>query len=199
MRTLSPIIVAALATTSMYAQTVTLRDMAAHARKPIIKAIGSEETGKSMASLATKASLIVQGTLRPMNTYLSSDGTLIYTDFECTPITVIAGVTGTSRTPGAPSLIVRQVGGKLTLDGVEVTVVDEHLDLLPSNQPLVLLLEKIAGESKYRLSGDHWGAFSISSGAIAPLIKPAALQESYSGMRLDNFVEEIKRARAGQP
>src|ERR1700730_19407057 len=101
MRRISSIILGALVVTSLSAQVMTLRDMAAQAAgKPIVKAIGTEEPGKTMASLAPAASLIVHGTVRPLKTYLSNDGTLIYTDFECTPVTVIARRTSAQRTPG---------------------------------------------------------------------------------------------------
>ena len=183
------------------AQEMTLREMAARASGPIIKAIGTEEPSRSMESLAADASLIAQGTVRPLKTYLSEDATLIYTDFEFTRQTVIAGGRGAPQmTPGpAEPLIVRQVGGKTEIGGIQVTVVDEHLNLLPSGEPLVLFLEKLEKEAKYRIAGEHWGAFVVKSGLVVPLVKPADTYRSYAGMRLAQFSQEVTRLRAVRP
>ena len=201
MKTLSVVTLSAVFLALCSAQGPTLREIAARAKGPIVKAIGTEEPSRSVESLAAGANVIALGSVRPLKTYLSDDETLIYTDFVFTPLTLIArGGVGSQRTlePGE-TLVVKQVGGRMEMGGIQVTVVDEHLDALPSSESVLLFLEKIEKESKYRILGEHWGAFAVRSGRVVPLVKPADAYHAYSGMDLDRFSEEVISLRALRP
>src|SRR3990170_5523500 len=62
--------------------------------------------------------LIVVGSLRKLRTYLSADETELYTDFEVVPTSTIAGRTlPLSGKPGAQTIVLRQWGGRMVIDG----------------------------------------------------------------------------------
>jgi hypothetical protein len=77
--------------------------------------------------LVSKADMVVEGTVRPIETSLTEDQCYLYTDYEVSPIALLFGKAPTAKTPGPKPLVVRLIGGQTTIDGVEVIVRDEQL------------------------------------------------------------------------
>jgi hypothetical protein len=181
--------------TFLAGQGMTLRDAVIARGGPVVNSVGTESLLRPLAMLASNATLIVRGTVRPIRTYLSGDEMLIYTDFELTPVAIIAESIIAGRTPGpSPVVVVKQLGGTMNIAGFDMTVVDEGVKTLPSNTPLILFLEGVPQESKYQLIGERSGAFDVSSGTVMPLTHRTG-SDNYAGMGVSAFVNEVNRLR----
>src|SRR5262245_41872606 len=82
-------------------QRATLGELVVQQQTPFTKLVSIEDAVvRTLMSLSSDAALIVRGIVRPMRTYLSSDGMQIYTDFELTPTSFVAGSSRTQAAPG---------------------------------------------------------------------------------------------------
>ena len=151
--------------------------------------------------MARQADIVVLGTARRMRAYLSADERSIYTEYEVTPLEILAAgrVIGTVRQPepGRSPLLVTQFGGQMQLNGVSVSVIDSKLPPFASGAKLVLFLTYDPSRDRYEISGAVSGAFSVSDNSISPLVTPADGYgyEKFRGMTMRDFKTAVLRAR----
>jgi hypothetical protein len=140
--------------------------------------------------------LIVVGSLRKLRTYLSADETELYTDFEVVPTSTIAGRTlPLSRKPGAQTIVLRQWGGRLVIDGVTVEIGDADFPFLPTNTPLLLFLSFDSEAQKYEIFDAIGGAFELQGGRRLKHLAttPLTTYRRFEGQDLDVAISEIRR------
>jgi hypothetical protein len=143
-----------------------------------------------------KAELIVEGSVRPLNTYLSEDKCHLYTDFEVVAPLVISGNLPPRAIPGPqPSVIVTQFGGTMIIDGVKVTVEDQQLRPFVAGQRVVLLLSRSGSAGRYEIAGDAFGAFiAEADGKVRPFLHEKGVYDDMRGLTKAQFVERVRRA-----
>jgi hypothetical protein len=137
--------------------------------------------------------LIVHGSVKKIGTYLSSNKTELYTDYELTVITAIAQRQSEARKARGPApVLVRQWGGETTISGITVRVTDENIPLLPTDTPLLLLLSYDRSLGKYKIFDEVAGAFIVDRGALRHMAIPAvASYGRFNGMALNNAIHEV--------
>ncbi len=146
-------------------------------------------------ALAREADTIVYGTVTALRTYLSDDQREVLTDYEVTPIQVVAQrVVKPSPTPGPQPIVITQWGGQLTIDGVQVTAEDHNLPMLPAGVPLVLFLTSSAKGGRHA-GDDIMKAFAVDGVRMRPLSKPPLALERFKGVELGQFLKEVNLAR----
>ena len=147
--------------------------------------------------IVAKADLIVQGRVAPAKTYLSDDKMHLYTDYVVTAARVLLQRTGLSvQRPGMQTdVVIKQFGGTMVLEGVQISEQDDNMPPLPVGADLLLILQYNKAESKYELPGEVAGAFSVAAGRIAPLIRASRTYERFHGMGTAQFDSEVRRLR----
>src|SRR5574340_373133 len=141
--------------------------------------------------LVASSDLIVEGIAQRLGTSVSKDGCYLYTDSVVTSRSVIAGNVRVPKEPG-PSVIVRQWGGELMINGAKVTFRDGHLPLLESDQHVLLFLTGPNQDGVYQIVGDFAGAFGVANG-VARAMTPDAevVHGDFRQMSVADFIAEI--------
>lgn len=140
------------------------------------------------------ADLVVHGTVAPMRTYLSDDQKELYTDYAITPLRVVfqRHVVG-SQVPGvAQPIVVKRWGGRMVIDGVQVTVEDMNLASFENGAELVLILRS-SEDGKYRIAKEIAGVLGVRGGLISPTIRSVLKSEQLMGMTVAQFEAEVVR------
>jgi hypothetical protein len=92
-------------------------------------------------------------------------------------------------------LILKVWGGKLKFGEVEVVAVDENLQELKPEVPLILLLAPHDTDpSKFRLVGEVSGAFEATAGTIQPLVKGDGMLKAERGSSKHEFMKRVYEA-----
>jgi hypothetical protein len=151
----------------------------------------------TLREIAGAALIVVQGTVRPVKTYLSPDQCDLLTDYAITTEAVVAGTMPAPRAPGPQSVVVTQLGGTTVIDGVDVTVRDANLPPLPTNQRLILFLTPSSGDgSKYELVGTLAGAFRVDEhGRVSSLMSAGPAYAESIPVDRDVFISKLKSYR----
>jgi hypothetical protein len=142
--------------------------------------------------------LIVVASLTKLRTYLSPDETELYTDFQVVPTsTVAARAVPPSTKPGAQALILRQWGGRTTINGAPVEITDADFPLLPTDQSLLLFLTFNNRVQKYEVFDAIGGAFELEGGRKLKHLAttPLATYQRFQGLDIAAAVAEIRRLR----
>jgi hypothetical protein len=149
---------------------------------------------RSFADVVQNSDLILVATLRKVGTYLSSDQTELYTDFEILPVTTIAAraVPGTNN-PGPQTMILRQWGGSTVISGVNVEMKDENFPLLQANTSLLLLLTLNKESGTYEVFDGIFGGFQLEGGRKLRHLGTPAQYERLSGVDIQEAIREIHR------
>lgn len=161
--------------------------------KPVSKVRGRELVPPSFDEIVRRADLIVDGLVTPQITYLSDDQVDLYTDYVVTLGRVFAARRPVQVSPGAPGIVLRQFGGRTTINGVEVSEVDQNMPPLAAGRHVILLLIYNEALRKYELPSEIAGAFEVYGGKITPLLRSSRTYEPYKGMSLADFEAEIHR------
>ena len=157
---------------------------------------------ESLDSVLPRADVIVYGTVENMTTYLSADKRDLYTDYLIRPLRLIREPppTPAPTKPGPTAtpvpLVVKRWGGRMAIEGVQVTQEDTVLSAFQIGQHVVLLLEFNKEDGKYRLASDPSGAFAVGESGVKPLVRHVAESEVFDrvrGMTVEQFESEVRR------
>ncbi len=169
-------------------------------RKPEIPRWGGrigELAPRSFEDAARESDLIVIATVRKLKTYLSTDQTELYTDYEVQRLNTVAqrGPQDNLKPGPAAALVLRQWGGNMTIDGVDVNFYDEDYSTLPEDTPLLLFLNLNREVGKYQIFDGITGAFELEGNKkLRHLLKARVRQyERFNGMDVDTAILEIHR------
>ena len=180
---------------SIDAQRLTLPELARlHAPEPLIQSRVGEFIAVPLEQSLPEADLVLHGTVQKATTYLSSDQMDIFTEYLIIPTRVIKQrLSIPTLTPGmqpAAPVVVKQWGGTMTIEGVEVSQVDHDTPNLTTQQEVILLLSYNKTDKKYRIAPS--GAFIVEQSKIVPLIQAPRLQK-YHGLTVSQFEIEVQR------
>jgi hypothetical protein len=150
----------------------------------------------SLRTVSEKATLIVEGYVQPLKTYMSADRCYLMTDFAVTVRSSIAGPSILQTKPGPP-FVFTQFGGEDIIDGVRVKVEDTQLPLLKAGQHVILFLSQFEQGGKYEMAGIS-GAFEVVDDHVTPLVKVPI--EDIADMVTDRvaFINRVKAFHAGK-
>jgi hypothetical protein len=122
-----------------------------------------------LESLAGAADLIVQGRVKSLRTYLSSDEKDVLTDYLVTPTRILSQRTlVTSPVPGpAPAIVLTRWGGAMLLEGVRLTASDPEVPPLEEGPEYVLFLQEDKDrKSTFRDVSVFAGTWRVESGLV---------------------------------
>ena len=159
------------------------------APQPVYQSRALELVLQPIDQVLPSAQLIVHGKVETASTYLSDDQRDLFTDYVIRPLRVIRPVApSTSLKPGAPDglreLVVKQWGGTMVIDGVQVTQVDSHLKMFEPGEEVVLLLAYRNADKKYVLPDPASGAFRVTPAkGMQPILKDAAQHGEFAQVR----------------
>ncbi|MBA3231766.1 MAG: hypothetical protein H0T05_03000 [Acidobacteria bacterium] len=196
---LAPILLL-LTATDLLAACQKIPDLIAQLRpNPVERYFTRELVPLPFEDLVSRAILVVEGTVRPVRTYLTENQCYLYTDYEVSAITPIFGSLPAAKTPGPQPLFVRTTGGETMIDGVKVTVRDEQLPPFEPGQHVVLFLTRTASGQSYELVGSILGAFRVKGGGqIESLVREKGIYENVAGTSKVALAEEVRRIKGGQ-
>ncbi len=146
-----------------------------------------------LRDMVQRSDLILQALVRPRRTYLSDNQSWLYTEFEATPIRILAQPRPRvpQQQPGPSPILIEQSGGSAVFNGVEVIVRDSEFHLLPTGEPLVLFLTYDEKNDRYRLLGSA-SAFAVRASRIVPLLKSHVVEAEFGGIPYDQFIRDIQ-------
>lgn len=138
-----------------------------------------------------KADLVVLGTVESSKAYLSDDQRTLFTDYVIAPTRVIVkrGPVVSGKPGVAPPLIVQCWGGRTTIQGVPVTVVDKDFRAFEQGEQVVLVLNLDAATGKYRVAGS---AFTVADDRVQAIVKHPRY-DRFAGMSEGALEAEIVR------
>ena len=118
----------------------------------------------SVQALLAQADLIVTGIVGPPRSYLSDDQRDVYTDYLiANPIFRYQSKLSSTPTPGTvPSVVVTQLGGTVTVNGVQYTQLEPALPPLHAGTTALFVLHRVG--NKYFIVGRYFGVFAIADG-----------------------------------
>jgi hypothetical protein len=161
---------------------------------PYVTSRVSEVSPTPFPEMVRQCDAIVHGTLKKIRTYLSPDEMELYTDYEITPLAVIArGSLPVLNKPGPQHpIVLRQWGGETTINGVPVKMYDENFPLLPTDTPLLLFLNHDAQTDRYEIFGEITGAFELEGGRrLVHLLSPS-VGPSYAHLKGADIADAIR-------
>jgi hypothetical protein len=191
------------ATISAAGQQLTIPEMVAHSGgEPIATSRLLELQDFSLRELAETASLVVGGTVSAQRAYLSDDKRWVYTDYDVVPSRIYFAREPINRTtPGNAPITVRKFGGKLQINGVTVSVLDETIAQFEVGEHVIAFLIESADRGKFDLVFEA-GGFAVRKGRMAPLVKSPRVLSNVRDMHPARFSEtvaqEIARRRKAQ-
>jgi hypothetical protein len=149
---------------------------------------------ETLEEMLPTADLVVEGTVEPINTYLSSDQKDLYTDYLVTPLRTVLqrNVVPTTGPGKVPPIIVKRWGGRTVIDGVQVIVEDNDVRSFRPGERLLLILVYNKGDGKYHLPADDSGAFSVNGDQIEPMVNHPRVAR-FRGMAIAQFELEVRR------
>jgi hypothetical protein len=172
------------------------------APKPVYQSRTHDLVLESLESVLPRADVIVHGSVETMTTYLSADNRDLYTDYRIRPLRLIRepppipAATKPGPTAMPVPIVVTRWGGRMTIEGVQVTQEDADVSAFQIGQQVVLLLAFNKEEQKYRLTSPASGAFAVTESGLKPLIRHVAEDEVFArvrGMTVEQFESEVQR------
>ena len=152
----------------------------------------NEYPSMPLSVLTGTAGAVVHVALRSHDTFLSSDGMDILTDYRATVVDVLKESTG--QAIGAGDIItIRRAGGSMNIAGRQVLSHESGFASFESGREYVLFLKTDAGQPFAMLAGPQ-SAYRIHDGGIAPMIEPA---KGSAVVRTPTFIHLV-RALLGQ-
>ena len=128
----------------------------------------------TLGEMVRRSELILEGILRVRRAYLSNDQRWMYTEYEVVPSTVFANRRNAStQRPGLPeSIILKQSGGRMVVNGLEVIAEEHQFRLLPTGEPMFLFLTDKDRDGYYEVV-EGSGAVTIRDSQVKPWLKTA--------------------------
>ena len=151
----------------------------------------------TLGEMVRRSELILEGMLRVRRAYLSDDQRWIYTEFEVAPTLVLANRRNApTQHPGPPEpVILKQSGGRMVLNGLEVIAEEHQFRLLPTGEPIFLFLTDKNGDGSFEVV-DGSGAVAIRDSQVKPWLKTApALNIPDRASLIGQIKRELNRVR----
>lgn len=191
-----------VASTVAWPASETLVELARRTRpNPVLIERMRELVPAQFEPMVSKADLIVYGTVKRLNTYLSEDQRQLFTDYVVTPVRVMFQKTAPrANTPGTAQPIVFTVwGGRTSIEGVEVILRDKNAPSFDTASQFVLyLIENETRRGTFRLAEDVTGVVGVAGGRIQLLSKDDAYGSTFrrlEGSTVDQLDVEIRRLK----
>ena len=151
----------------------------------------SEYPSLPLSTLASTAGAVVQVSVRSTDTFLSSDGTAILTDYRVTVVDVIKGE-GVIRTGDV--VTVRRPGGVLNIEGRRVISNENQFPAFATGSEYVLFLKTDVGQP-YHMAAGPQSAYRIYDGSVVAMGELSKV----SATRIPVFVQEVRDLLATRP
>lgn len=152
----------------------------------------------SIADIVADADIVVRGIIGESRSYLSDDQRNVYTDYVLTnPVVLYHSKALTARRPGAMTITVTQLGGKITVGNLEFTQIEMGLAaLVPGTEGLFVLTRD---KDRYRIAHTFYGAFRISQGRVMPLTTKEDFASEYRDASVAAVQEDLATRLRGRP
>lgn len=169
--------------------------------------IDVEPPSMSLSELVSQSDLIIRGRLDTVTARLSDDESTVFRDFAVTPIVIIKqrpGLSQASRPGPLPALTLRQIGGRIVVDGltlVTTTNFEDRDDPMAPGQEYVLFLTPAAPSpsttmslpaSVFRLTSVAWGAYPIRNNKVGHFTKWQARRTDPTTDDAASFIAQIR-------
>lgn len=148
-------------------------------------------------SLVKNSEAVVTGTAGSGVGRLSSDGKLIFTDYEVKLAEVIKGDSAFRDT-----VSVGLQGGKVVFeDGSSAEILTPHLRRMESGKVYLLFLSRDKDTRQFMLTGGGQGLFELSGGSsgVKPHGHSSDVVQKYKGRDAGEFLEEVRDAARKYP
>jgi hypothetical protein len=158
-----------------------LKDVARRLGGTVTSKIDVETPSMSFKELVQTTDFIVHARLATMTTRLADDESTVFRDFTLAPITFIkqrVESTQSEKPNQLPALTLRQVGGRMTVDGltlVTTTNFEDRVTPMAPGEEYVLFLSPASpspsttmstGKTVFQLTSLYWGAFPVRNGQV---------------------------------
>ena len=146
----------------------------------------------SWDELLVASDLVVEGTIRPLRSYVSQDGCRIMTDYALTARQAHRGSLPATSKPGeSKPLIVTTLGGETIVNGVTVRYLVAESPGFREGQDVMLMVSRRA-EGGYELAKDPHGAFEIVNGRVKPMLRNVDIP-GFKEIDKTTFVAKVRR------
>lgn len=177
-----------------------VRQMIAHGHKSVDRGIYRDIIVPPIEQLAAGADLILEATITRNRGYLDSHERYVYTEYVIHPIRSSMARPGPGRTsPGKSPMILRLLGGEVTVDAVPVRIKDDNLAPFKNGDKFLLFLKRLPNgqslEEYYVPFGDIAGMFKIEGGRTYSMLLGAAHPKELEGLPVDSLVAKALQTR----
>ncbi|MDT4897024.1 MAG: hypothetical protein QOH25_2101 [Acidobacteriota bacterium] len=147
-----------------------------------------------LKGLSCSSDAIVIGTVKEQTSRLTEDDTFIYTD---NVISIEEVIKNNLEAPiqASDRILISRIGGKIRLNGKNVTARHDAILPLELNQPHLLFLSYIPERGVYVANSAN-GSFLLKKNKIINLTKPVVGKEFQSGNDATIFTNEIRSSAA---
>lgn len=149
-----------------------------------------------LRSLTCSSDAIVIGRVKTQTSHLTEDETFIYTDYVVSVEEVIKN-NADAPIQVSDNITVSRIGGKLNLNGKNVTAKHDAMLSFEPNQQHVLFLSFLPEKGSY-VANTANGSFLLKKNKIVNLTQPVVGEDFQSGRDVNAFVNQIRYA-AGNP
>lgn len=145
----------------------------------------------SLGAMTASACAVVRVAIRNSDSFLSSDGMEILTDYR---VAVVDVIKESARITAGDVITIRRVGGALNIEGRRILSNESGFPAFSDGSEYVLFLKTGSSQSFELAAGPH-SAFRVDRGMVAPL---ASARRS-SAVLLPEFLGEVKGLIAAPP
>jgi hypothetical protein len=180
------------------AQTPTLAErVEASGGKPLTIPALPETVPLSIDELSARSDLVVQGKLVRLRSYVSEDGTKIFTDYHLVPRQMLVVRTKvTTPTPGqTPPIVLAVLGGEVMINGTRVTMSNSKMLPLKDQADFLIFARGTNGDgTRFELTGGSAGIFEVEASSVKSLLRTNSRNREIEGVPLDKIVAKVREA-----
>jgi hypothetical protein len=148
----------------------------------------------SFGELVSTAGAVVHVSVRTSETFLSSDGRSIFTDYRVAVIDVLKESSG-PRIGAGDTITIRRVGGVMNIEGRRVFSNEAGFPRFTTGDNYVLFLKTQTGQPHEIMAGSQ-SAFRVQQGTVAPLVGSI---DQAPGVVLPVFTQELRELLSPRP
>lgn len=184
-----PLLMLSLVPAMAGAQTTTIRDrvLAEGVSEEVILV---EYPALPLRTLTSSAGAIVHVSIRSRDTFLSSDGAAIVTDYRATVVDVVKG-DPSARVSAGDVITIRRAGGELQVEGRTVFSNESGFPPFARGGEYVLFL-KTGGGQPYEMLAGAQSAFRVDRGAVTPVTDAG---NSAAAVLMPLFLHDVRAQR----
>jgi hypothetical protein len=145
-----------------------------------------------LSALTSAAGAVVHVAVRSSDTFLSSDGMAILTDYRVSVVDVLKD--GESRLDAGDVVTIRRIGGVLKVDGRTVFSSENQFPTFATGGEYLLFLKTDAGQPFEMLAGPQ-SAFRVNDGSVAQMGESS----KRSSVLMPAFIHEVRELLSAQP